>query len=225
VLDDRIWVADLEAGQMVWIDRKTRTIGGAIGDLRGPCGVQAIDGALWVAVDDGIARIDPATGKATVTTLDGGAAFPGAGLPLWAATYRSGDLLRIDPHSGDVTLTVPHPGGGAEGPALALGFDSLWVGGALDSVYRLDPTTGKVWAKIQTSPPARLLATADGLWVTSYNGGTIERIDPATNMVVYRAQLHGSINGITEGPGGIWVSDTSNGRLFLIDPSATGVAP
>ena len=61
------------------------------------------------------------------------------------------------------------------------------------------------------------------MWLTSYNGGTISRIDPATNTVVFQAYLNGAINGITEGLGGIWVADTSNGRLYLIDPSATGV--
>jgi streptogramin lyase len=53
----------------------------------------------------------------------------------------------------------------------------------------------------------------------------VERIDPETNEVEFRAELGGNINGITEGLGGIWVTDTGQGRIYKIDPEATGVAP
>jgi streptogramin lyase len=52
----------------------------------------------------------------------------------------------------------------------------------------------------------------------------VARIDVATNEVAYQARLGGSPNGLTEGFGSIWVSDTANGRLYRIDPEATGVS-
>jgi DNA-binding beta-propeller fold protein YncE len=224
-LDRRIWVADLDAGNLLWIDPKTRSVAGKVAGLHHPCGVQAISGAIWLAVDDGIARVDPVTGAARITSLTDGAAFPGSGQPLWAASFGSGDLVRIDPSSGKATLAVAHPGGGAEGPALAVGFDAVWVGAAQDRVFRLDPESGAVEAEISASQPARFLATGSGLWLTSYERGVVERIDPTSNAVVFRSRFNGSINGIADGLGGIWVSDTTNGRLYLLDPNATGVAP
>ena len=51
----------------------------------------------------------------------------------------------------------------------------------------------------------------------------VERIDPATNEVVFHVRLGGNLNGITEGFGGIWVADTASGILYRIDAAASGV--
>jgi len=208
----------------VWIDPASKEVGGEVPGLHGACGVQAVDGALWVAVNDGLARVDPSTGAVTTKKL-GGSAFPGAGDPLWAAGYDSGDLLRVDTTSLDVKRTVDHPGGAKEGPPLANGFGSLWVGGSPDRVYRLDPKTGAVGAEIAATQATRLLVTADAVWLTSYPNGVIERIDPTSNQVVFRTKPGGTLNGITEGFGSIWVAETGTGRLYRVDPAATGLAP
>jgi hypothetical protein len=59
------------------------------------------------------------------------------------------------------------------------------------------------------------------VWTTSYPLGVVERIDPATNEIVFRAKLGGNLNGITEGFGAIWVVDTRSGILYRIDQSST----
>lgn len=219
----RVWIADLDVGRLIWVDPAKHEIGGEVSGLQRPCGVQAVDGAIWLAVDDGLARVDPETGNTSITKLSSGA-FPGSGGPLWAALYETGDLVRIDPASGEVLRTVAHPAGRTEGPPVAAGFDSVWVGDwASDRLYRLDATSGAVQAEIAATQPTRLLVTADAVWHTSYDGGVVERIDPATNDVVYRAELGGNINGIAEGFGAIWVTDTGNGLLYRIDPAATGL--
>jgi streptogramin lyase len=181
-----------------------------------------VDGALWSVVDEGLARMDLAT--ETVVTIElGGGAFPGSGSPLWATRYDTGDLIRIDTTTGEPQLTIANPGGVAEGPSAAAGFDSVWVGGS-NRVYRLDPASGAVIAEIETAVVARLLVSATGVWVTSYDRGVVERIDPATNQVVFRAQLGGNPNGIAEGLGSIWVADTGRGLMFRIDPAAVGLS-
>jgi streptogramin lyase len=81
---------------------------------------------------------------------------------------------------------------------------------------------GRLEAEIEASRPTRFLATADSLWLTSYPEGVVERIDPGTNEVVFHARLGGNLNGITEGDGAIWVGDTALGKLFRVDPAATG---
>jgi outer membrane protein assembly factor BamB len=220
---DRIWVADLEAGSLLSIDPETMDAKVEASGLHGPCGVQAVDGAIWLAVDEGLARVDPKSGKVAIEEL-GGAAFPGTGLPLWAALFGSGDLVRVDTASGTVTRTVHHPAGPIEGPPVAAGHGALWVGGT-DRLYRLDPKTGKVEGKLPTALSTRLLVTDDGVWLTSYPQGVVERIDPKTNEVVFRANLGGNLNGITEGFGAIWVTDTSVGLLYRLDPGAMGIQP
>jgi streptogramin lyase len=222
---DRIWVADLDAGELVWIDPATLAIGGSVDGFQGPCGVQAVDGAIWLAVDTGLARVDPGS-EDVVTTELGDAAFPGTGKPLWAALYSTGDLVPIDTATGHAGEITPYPDGPSEGPPLATGFGSLWVGsGARDRLYRLDAKTGEVEAEIEVVTPTRLLVTDDAVWTSSYPQGVVGRIDPETNEVVFRAALGGTLNGITAGFGSIWVADTANGLLYRIDPTASGMAP
>ncbi len=177
---DRIWVADLEGGSLLWIDPATQEIGGEIDGFHGPCGVQAVDGAVWLAVDNGLAKVDPDSEKVTITELGDGA-FPGAGVPLWAALYGNGDLVPIDTATGDAGRVVPYPHGPTEGPPLATGFGSLWVGSLSgDRLYRLDAKTGELKAEIEATTPSRILVTADAIWTTSYPMGVVERIDPET---------------------------------------------
>lgn len=229
---DRVWIADLDAGQLLGVDPSTSHIENRVRGLKWPCGVQAVDGAIWLAVDDGLARVDPQSGQKTIVKLADGA-FPGSGTPLWAVLYHSGKLVRVDTESNTVRLTVPPPPNRpTEAAVPANGFGSLWVAGAT-SVYRLDPQTGKVQAEIPTAlesssapgtpaPPSRFLVTPSGVWLTSYEAGAVERIDPSKNEVVYGAKLGLNPNGITQGFGAIWVADTGEGRLYRLDPTATG---
>ena len=222
---DRVWVADLEAGEVAWLDQASPDSRGHIVGFEGPCGVQAVDGAIWLAVDSGFARVDPETEGVTVTQL-GDAAFPGAGKPLWAALYSTGDLVPIDTATAAAGETTPYPDGPSEGPPLATGFGALWVGsGTRDRLYRLNAKTGKLEAEIEVSTPTRLLVTDDAVWATSYPQGVLTRVDPETNEVLFRAVLGGSLNGIAEGFGSIWVAETGSGLLYRIDPAASGVAP
>ena len=218
----RIWVAELAGGKISWIDTTTREVGGAVSGVAGPCGLQFTDGALWFTVDGGLARLDLESEEVTVNETRG--AFPGSGLPLWAADFGDGTLIRIDTATGEIELTVPHPGGPIEGPPVAAGFDSLWVGGA-DALFRLDPVTGEVVAEIPVAWPSRLLVTANSIWLTSFDRGVVERIDPVTNTVVFHVDLGGSPNGIAFGFDSVLVSDTLRGRIYFFDPAATGVTP
>jgi outer membrane protein assembly factor BamB len=223
VADGVIWAADLDAGEVVAIDATTLERIGEVDGLPGPCGLQFTGGYLWMVADPGLARVDPEARTAEVFDFGGGT-FPGAGTPLWVTAFGSGELSRIDLDSGERLVTIPAPGGPAELIALQAAFGAVWAGNeASGMVYRLEPDSGAIQAEIDTMVPARFLATEDGLWLTSYAGGTVERIDPETNEVVFRTRIGGSPNGITEGFGSIWVSDTANGRFFAIDPSATGL--
>jgi streptogramin lyase len=221
---DVLWTADLDASKLVAIDLETFEIVREAPGLAGPCGPVFTGGSIWLTVTEGLARVDPEDGTSTMTELDGGGAFPGTGKPLWAATYGSGDLHRINLETGASVLDIPSPGGQSEFSHLAIGFDSLWLGNeGTKKLYRLDPTTGEILAETPIATPARILVTADSVWVTSYTGGMVERVDPTTNEVVYRVRLGGNINGLAEGFGSIWVGDTLTSLLYRIDPAATGL--
>ena len=219
---DEVWAVDLDAGKIVAIDPATFEIVGEVGGMVNPCGPQLVDGAIWLAADPGIGRIDPEARTLTVTDLGGGT-FPGAGTPLWAAMFGTGTLHRIDTKSGKSVLEIEPPGGPSELLWLTVAFDSLWASNETGGIFRMDPKTGAIENEIDMANPSRLLATTDAIWFTSYPTGVVGRIDPATNEVVYKVQLGGNPNGITEGFGSIWVSDTANGRLFRIDPGAAGI--
>lgn len=220
--DGRLWVADLERGMLVWIDTTTLSVGGEIAGLAGPCALQVVEGALWFVVDNGLARLDLSTEEVTVTDLGGGA-FPGSGSPLWAAMFKGGDLVRIDTATGAAELTIPHPAGSTDAPAVAAGFDSLWVGSSTNTLYRLDPVTGAVVAEIPATQVTRLLITDGGVWLTSFERGVVERVGPATNQVVFRVHLGGNPNGIAAGLGSIWVADTMRGHIYRFDPLVEGL--
>jgi streptogramin lyase len=219
---DEVWAVDLGAGKIVAIDPATFEIVGEVGGMVNPCGPQFVDGSIWLAADPGIGRIDPEAKTLAVTDLGGGT-FPGAGTPLWAAEFGLGTLHRIDTRSGKSILEIEPPGGPAELIWLTVAFDSLWASNERGGIFRLDPVTGAIETEIDMANPSRVLATTAGIWFTSYLSGLVGRIDPATNEVVYQAHLGGNVNGITEGFGSIWVSDTASGRLLRIDPVASGI--
>jgi hypothetical protein len=220
---DAVWAVDQDAGAIVEIDPATFAIVGEVGGMVNPCGPQLVDGSIWLAADPGIGKIDPVARTVTVTDFGGGI-FPGPGAPLWAAKFGTGTLYRVDTDSGKPVVEVEPPGGPAELIWLTVAFDSLWASNeTVGGIFRLDPTTGKIEVEIEVANPSRLLPTTAGLWFTSYETGIVGRIDPTTNEIVYQVLLNGNPNGITEGFGAIWVSDTANGRLFRIDPAASGI--
>ena len=115
-------------------------------------------------------------------------------------------VTRIDQRSGKTT-DVP------AGPlplALAAGAGSLWLGDASGEVWRIDPETLKVMAKIVVGGRLRGTGFGGGLvWVTTETG--LLAIDPSTNQLSMSVAL-GNFERDT-GPtdigylgGSVWVS-------------------
>jgi DNA-binding beta-propeller fold protein YncE len=91
-------------------------------------------------------------------------------------------------------------------------------------VTRIDPTTDKVIAKISLDDPASVLAvSADAIWVTSFPGVSVTRIDPVTNLVVGTVDPGGSGPvGIAVFDGYVWVANHDGiptGSVAKIDPA------
>ena len=226
---DRLWLIDLDAGSVLVVDPTTRQVVDTIdGDFEFACGPQVGGGAVWFAANPGFARLDAKSGTFAITETGDGT-FPAAGVTpsgksIWGVVYGTAELVKIALRTGKVQLRIAPPGGETEEEPAIVAFDSLWIGNAAaHRVHRADAETGKVSAEIETLPPSRFVATDDGLWYSSYQWGAIGRIDPATNKVVFSATLGGNINGITAGKDAIWAVDTASGKLYRIDPAATGI--
>ena len=100
---------------------------------------------------------------------------------------------------------------------LAIAFDSVWTANeSIDTVTRIDPTSGKVTA-IQVEPglgPQSLEAAGGAIWTAGAGG--IDRIDPATNSVT--SHVDGVGPGITFAYGSLWTARSD--VLVRIDPKS-----
>ena len=130
----------------------------------GPEDLVAGLGALWTAnkgCDDpsnpcpgngSVSRIDPATGAVKTIPLGKEPRYVTTGASsVWATSFFSDTLSRIDPVTGNVAQVVAGP----KGPGgVAEAFGSVWVAGYENGeVWRYDPATLAVTAKIQRRRP------------------------------------------------------------------------
>lgn len=176
-------------------------------------------GALWnVSFTGVLSKLDPATG-AIVRSVN---AVPiPCGLELgygsvWVTDCTSPTLVRIDPEQVVVTSRFPLPPGawydaGATG-GIAIGAGSVWVAQGTANpahVYRLEPATGSVQARIEIPEGgAGAIAFGDGaLWVGGGSIGRLSRIDPRTNHMTNPARdLPAGLCCLAAGGGYVWAA-------------------
>jgi DNA-binding beta-propeller fold protein YncE len=103
----------------------------------------------------------------------------------------------------------------------------LWLGGAaaivVTAVLALALLGGGGVSVSQpiavATPPLRIAATAEAIWVTSEQDGTLTRLNPATGDVVGRPlAVGGRPSGVAVGAGSVWVTDPPRGEVLRIDP-------
>ncbi len=138
------------------------------------------------------------------------------------AVWTSSGPYRIDPRTN--SAAGPFTRGVWQNLALAEG--SLWVTDFdRDVVRRLDPSTGRLRAVVRLPPgssPAGLAGAAGAVWVAAEHGGTLLRIDTATNRVAGTLVLTrlgtGGPRNVAAGLGSVWVDAPSANAVFRIDP-------
>jgi DNA-binding SARP family transcriptional activator/streptogramin lyase len=102
---------------------------------------------------------------------------------------------------------------------IADGAGSLWVASHEENeIVRVDPSTGKVQARIPVRLPSWLAYDDGSLWTTSDVDG-VERIDPETNTVVAVARVPEPIDEVRVGGGFAWATNAPKGVVYKIDPS------
>ncbi len=68
------------------------------------------------------------------------------------------------------------------------------------------------------TPPLRVAAGADAIWVTSERDGTLSRLDPESGEVVGRpVQLGAGVSGVAVGGRWLWVTKPRRGQLLRLD--------
>lgn len=129
-------------------------------------------------------------------------------------------LIRLDP-SGTVqaNLHVPVAGG------VTFGDGSVW-GSSKGKVFRLDPATNKITARIAKNVPFPTYG-AGSVWGVTESGNDLIRIDPASNAVSASIHLPRPGDVVVATDGAVWVADAAdNGqgsRLWKIDPATNKV--
>ena len=130
-------------------------------------------------------------------------------------------LFRTYPGTEEREIDVVHlpfaPG------MIAAGEHSVWVASLLaDEVWRLDPFTERLVARVRVGGPVSGIAVGGGAaWVTSARARTVYRIDLGTNRVVARIPTEGAPGPLAVGAGGVYVA--SRAPAPLIPPDAIGI--
>jgi hypothetical protein len=200
-----------------------------------PSNLAVGEGAVWVidSESESVARI--ASGAATRFRAGPRPVDIAAGAgAVWVATGAGASdpitttaVARVDPRSLRVTATAnlsrtPSRYGpvASEGfPLLAVGAGAVWAIGVDNRIYRIDPASGHVVARIKVDARVHTLAAgAEGVWFLNWSDTTVTRIDPATNRIAERIPIRSDgLAGIAVGGGSVWVTSPGDGRLWRID--------
>jgi serine/threonine-protein kinase len=74
------------------------------------------------------------------------------------------------------------------------------------------------------SPPLRLDAVPDAIWVTSERDGTLTRLDPESgDPVGDPIRLGAGVSGVAVGEGSVWITDPPSGEVLRVDPQSGAV--
>ena len=191
----------------------------------GPITLAMTEDSIWVEDhrDDYISRVDPELNQ-EVTRLEHVrthcAVATGAGY-VWASHARPGSVLKVDPQSGEVLGSIRLSGA----CGLAAGDADLWAtSSGRGAVVRYNPITLEEMASIKLDHRVFDVSIGpDAVWVQSEAaGGTVWRIDPATNAVSAEIDVDGA-SAIAAGLDSVWVSARGLQVVHRIDPATNSV--
>ena len=165
-------------------------------------------GAVWVAGQGALLRIDPQTNRvvATIPTpLTGQYASIAFGEgAVWVTSGQDdGVVYRVDPAANRVTAAIGVPGG-AFGIVVAAG--TVWVTQYLPEadpgiVARIDARSNRLRSPVEVpNMPGMIRYGLDAVWVTSRF--TVSRIDPHSGVVTQPLHRVGDVRAV--GAGSLW---------------------
>lgn len=234
---EAVWITTGEDGRILRLDPDSNTVTAEIDVGAGPVTSLAVSkDAIWASANSDLVRIDPANNEVVARLRSqspfGDVAFGDGALWVIADVDQEGELLRIDPDTTEVQHRIPlaDPSGWNQ---IATGEGAVWVtsspnihsdGVSLVHLYRIDPLTGDVTAKIHLGDGPSGLAAGQGassysalalgegsVWVNVDYEGILVRIDPSSLSVSEKLEgiAGGSSDvspGLTVGAGAVWVT-------------------
>lgn len=198
---DHIWVAanrntlvrlDGESGKQERVLKLARK---QLFELRDAGFLTVSSGSIWLTIpvlgdnsaDQTLWRIDPQTGavEARAPLLANPVSLAADARYVWVANIDGGKVTRVE-----VATNTAQNFAASIGPAgVATGAGSLWVSHYVPEVWRIDPKTMRVLAKIHLDAgTTRGIAFGAGrVWVSTESG--VVALDPATNAIVQTIDL------------------------------------
>ena len=240
--------AAVVANSVAGIDPGSNEVAANVAVGNAPSSISVGQGAVWVlnADDHTVSKIEARRGKLLTTfatdgaptdlAAGGGAVWVGGGRSVSSSPLVGGlvpvGLSQLDPDSGAVDSRVPLPGRSgprrdlvARAPGarqIVAGDSAVWAISADQSVSRVDPTSGRVVARVEGVAATSLASEPGALWIAGADHA-VSRVDVRTNTVTQRIPLDTiSLQGIAVGVGAVWITDPFAGTLWRIDP---GPAP
>jgi len=92
-------------------------------------------------------------------------------------------------------------------------------------VRRLDERTGRVTGTVDVcATPVHTAAGEGSVWVTCYDDGTVQRIDPVAGRVLATtARVGRGLDGLLVGGGEVWAVGDGDGTVYEIDPATAAI--
>jgi virginiamycin B lyase len=182
-------------------------------------------GAIWVAGQGALLRIDLRTNRvvATIPTPVAGESASiafGEGAVWVTSGQANGVVYRVDPAANRVTATIGVPGG-AFGIVVAAG--TVWVTQFLPEpdpgiVARIDARSNQLLSPVEVpNMPGAIRSGLDAIWVTSRF--TVSRIDPRSGAVTQPLHRVGDVRAV--GAGSLWgtyANSAADAGVQRVDP-------
>jgi DNA-binding beta-propeller fold protein YncE len=193
----------------------------------GPIVLAATADAIWVEShrEDIVTRIDPSQNKevARLEDVPAHCTVTSGGEFVWAADAHQGKITKIDPATGSIlgTIEILDPCG------LAADNSDLWVTRpALAQAERYSVATLEKRAVIPLGNDTFFIEIGpDAVWaVGEADGGTVWRIDPATNQVVTAINISDPLPvGLIIAFDSVWIGSRTKGVIYRIDPATNTI--
>jgi YVTN family beta-propeller protein len=108
--------------------------------------------------------------------------------------------------------------------SVAVGRHTVWIADLRRTLWRLDPRTARVVARVRLPIAPRRVAVGEGaVWVTGAIENVVLRIDPRDNRVVARIPVGRGSSGVAADAGSVWVANEVDGTVSRIDPRTNRV--
>ena len=194
-----VWVLNNDDLTISQIDPQTRKVVNTFAAGAGPLRLAYGDGSLWVGSIAGRPLLNP--DLASLARIDPSA----TSLPAQVITLPRRVLNTINDEGNDASWARK----------LAVGNGVVWVASSDGSVYRIDPTSGRIVATVRGLHSGSVALDPSGVWAlgTDVDRGYISLIGARTNSVITHMTVpSANIGAATVGDGALWFTGHGQGE-------------